>query len=271
MALRDALDWAGAGVEEPAGNNGDPGTPHEFLSKAVDLAGVRRSQLEAAEGGAPAAVAKPWVLKLKMPDSVDHVAYRTFLGEVELERAHRQVGFPAVPQPAAAGVPRVIWMFWLQGAEHLSPQGALCVEGWRRLNPGWEVRLLDSESAAQWAPEATALWSKPPADEAAGGTGTYRRDFEESAALSPEGVLLQHRADLLRAALLRRWGGVWADASLLPLAPLDALLEEAMGTTGGAGIRDFFAFTFPDPALSWEVSQIPHMFTPPEPKSKSQP
>ena len=115
--------------------------------------------------------------------------------------------------------------------------------------------------------------------------------------------------------MLARFGGVWADSSLLPLAPLDDFLwkpggldpgtfascwaadaaaavgrpghctagrepggscldpggaasssNSSGGSTGGSGSapshRELFAYTFPDPALSWEVSLIPTVFEP---------
>ena len=44
---------------------------------------------------------------------------------------------------------------------------------------------------------------------------------------------------------------------MLPLAPLDTWLHsEALGD----GARRFFAYAFPDPTLSLDVSLIPHEF-----------
>ena len=42
------------------------------------------------------------------------------------------------------GVPRIVWLLWLQGwasAPWLAQQVAA---SWRFYNPGWEVRLVDS-------------------------------------------------------------------------------------------------------------------------------
>ena len=47
---------------------------------------------------------------------------------------------------------------------------------------------------------------------------------------------VQHEADLLRIMLLHKFGGVWADARILPVAPLDhgsAFVDRtALGGTG---------------------------------------
>ena len=126
------------------------------------------------------------------------------------------------PAPLAAGAPtsKIIWMEWEQGEADLRSLNGTdskysrdwrCVVGWRRLNPGWEVRLLDAASAPTYAPHYGAL---------------VRRNNTDRV----------HRSDLLRLEVLSRYGGVWADISTCPVRALDAWLPEVLSPTG------FFAF-----------------------------
>jgi hypothetical protein len=84
-----------------------------------------------------------------------------------------------------------------------------CIASWRALNPGWRVDVLDRESEGRFAAMPDL----------------------------PEGLSVQHRTDLLRLRLLTAHGGVWADATCLCRAPLDAWLP--MVASSG-----FFAFAW---------------------------
>ena len=71
-------------------------------------------------------------------------------------------------------------------------------------------------------------------------------DAKSAAELVPEWASLcalrerrvQHEADLLRIMLLHKFGGVWADARILPVAPLDTWLNHDLAAAG------FFAFSW---------------------------
>lgn len=112
---------------------------------------------------------------------------------------------------------KTIWMFWEQGEAQLKGLASnassryredhRCVLGWRRLNPTWEVRLLDRDEAERLAPLYAKQAGKP----------------EVTPAL---------RSDLLRLELLSRYGGVWADVSACPTQPLDSWLTEAVRPSG---------------------------------------
>lgn len=108
---------------------------------------------------------------------------------------------------------RCIWMYWDTGVDQAPPYCRECFDAWRRFNPGRSVHVLDSESAAELLPEWASL-----------------------CALQNRRV--QHEADLLRIMLLHKFGGVWADARILPVAPLDAWLNRDLAPAG------FFAFSW---------------------------
>jgi hypothetical protein len=112
-------------------------------------------------------------------------------------------------------MPRTVWTLWLQGWSNAPPMVAACLRTWRAHNPTWTVRSLAAE-------DLPALLDGDP---------TW--NVIQSRALSPP-----HQADLVRIGLLRRYGGVWADATCYCLKPLDAWLPEAAAT-------GFFAFDRP--------------------------
>lgn len=114
-------------------------------------------------------------------------------------------------------VKRVIWMLWLQGWECAPRVATTSRSRFEAMNPGWDVIALDGENFADHL-DSAAQWIRP------------LFNTIPPAAFS----------DLLRAELLRQHGGVWADATLIPLRPLD----EWLPVVGGAG---FFAFRNPGP------------------------
>lgn len=145
-----------------------------------------------------------------------------------LAAAARILPFPpaeGLGPPVSGAPPRRIWMLWHDGEAAAPPLVRACIESWRRLNPGWEVVVLDHAAACG----LVDLSHMPP-----------------DAGLS-------HHADMLRVDLLAREGGVWADATCLCARPLDAWLPARM--TEGV-----FAFARPAPdrpAASWFLAARP--------------
>lgn len=108
-----------------------------------------------------------------------------------------RTGHQAVPNVQA--IPPILWTYWQGGMLPLAVQR--CFDGWRRLHPHFELRILDAESARQYLPDIpAALEHASPAK----------------------------RADWIRLELLLRHGGIWVDASTILTQPLDwALAEQA--------------------------------------------
>lgn len=125
-------------------------------------------------------------------------------------------------------IPRVIWAYWNNGEETAPPLARRCLESWRRLNPGWELRVLSDATLGDWVDTADVAGR----------------------------VSVQMHSDMLRLRLLSRHGGVWVDASLLCTAPLDDWLPEAARS-------GFFAFFRPPGATperlasSWFLASEP--------------
>lgn len=107
-------------------------------------------------------------------------------------------------------LPKIVWMYWHQGEDAAPLLVRNCVNSWRKQNPNWEVRLLDQSSVAEFVDLSSF---------------DHREDMG-----------LQMRSDVIRVTLLSKYGGVWADASLLCHQPLDTWLEDYLHDS-------FFAFS----------------------------
>jgi hypothetical protein len=111
---------------------------------------------------------------------------------------------------AASNLPKIIWLLWFDGWEKVSNEVILGVqESWKFYNPDWRVILLDRENLSDFV-DIPYLW---------------RKDIQ-----------VQAKSDIVRLSLLAKHGGVWADASMLCLAPLNDWLPEATRAGG------FFAY-----------------------------
>lgn len=96
------------------------------------------------------------------------------------------------------GVPRNIFLFWEQGVDSAPSLVRLCIASWRQKNPTWRLVVLSNQNLSQWV---------------------SREELLPQTAMTT-----QKRSNLLRLALLLRHGGVWADATLFCLKPLDSWL-----------------------------------------------
>ena len=123
-------------------------------------------------------------------------------------------------------IPKKIWSLWLGGEDHTPPVVQLAFECWRKLNPGWELHVVDKSHLAD------LLISYP----------NYVLNLPPQA-----------QSDILRCRLLSEEGGVWVDASLLPAKPLDDWLPDQSQT-------GFFAYDKPGPnrpLASWFLAAAP--------------
>ncbi len=117
--------------------------------------------------------------------------------------------------------PRKIYSLWLQGLDQAPAMVQANWHRWQALNPDYEMVILDKDAALSL-------------------TGDLPVDISD---ISP-----QAGSDLIRIALLRRYGGVWVDASAFPVRPLADWLEPLVAQSG------FFAFAYDGqtrPLASW--------------------
>lgn len=86
-------------------------------------------------------------------------------------------------------LPRKVWAYWDYGS--VPVYESLCIEGWKRMLPGWEVRVVMGRGELQ---------SLVPKD-------YLPRDWSR--------LSVHQKSDSARIALLRAHGGVWMDASIV--------------------------------------------------------
>ncbi len=112
---------------------------------------------------------------------------------------------------------RTIWSYWQQGEIRAPPIVRLCFESWRRCNPAWRLVVLDEQSLEDVVDLTPIVRNADRPD-----------------------LTVQKISDIVRLCLLRKEGGVWADATVFCRVPLDEWLPEY-------GASGFFAFANPGP------------------------
>lgn len=132
----------------------------------------------------------------------------------------------STPPSSPMALPKKIYVFWDTGIDSAPEIVKICITSWKEKNPRWELIVLDAASADDILPRKTL----------------------------PEGVLTAHYADVLRTKIMCERGGVWVDATLLCLKPLDYWLLPIFQQT------DFFAFSNPGPdryISNWFLAAAP--------------
>jgi len=111
---------------------------------------------------------------------------------------------------------KIIWICWFQGESDssLPPLNRECIKRWRELNPDWKVNVLSQRTISNYIP-----------------------DFFDIVKISPQRSFAA-KSDLLRILLLSKFGGVWVDASLYPMLPLEDFIPDILNDVG------FFTYRF---------------------------
>ena len=125
-------------------------------------------------------------------------------------REPRAVQTTVVPAP---GVQRTIWILWMQGWNDETPWLVWEVRrSWEEFNRGWRVVALDASTLGAYV------------DMSPGSASAALGRMAEPGS----GVPLAAYSDLVRLALLSTHGGVWADATMLCMSPLDEWVYDAL-------------------------------------------
>mmetsp|Transcript_89789 Transcript_89789/g.159648 ORF Transcript_89789/g.159648 Transcript_89789/m.159648 type:complete len:445 (-) Transcript_89789:105-1439(-) len=100
--------------------------------------------------------------------------------------------------------PRTIWAYWAQGHQEMPEFFKMCVATWQRLNPHWDVRILQKSTVHEYL----SLAELP------------NRFMDMTSH--------QTASDAVRLGVLSRYGGVWADVNILMCGSLDKLCWNAI-------------------------------------------
>lgn len=111
---------------------------------------------------------------------------------------------------------QTIYILWFQGFEHAPGLVKQCCLSWKHYNPDWNIILLDKSNLHEYV------------------------QLEDYIDLSGKNINFTALSDVVRLCLLRKHGGVWADATTFCNRPLNEWLP--------AYIKEgFFAFNRPKP------------------------
>ncbi len=103
-------------------------------------------------------------------------------------------------------IPKVLWLFWQQGKNEAPDTVIQCMRSWSELNPEWVVHTLAQDNIDQYI------------------------DLGKIVARNADRLTPQALSDIVRINLLRKYGGVWADATCFCCQPLDSWLNECTGS-----------------------------------------
>lgn len=137
---------------------------------------------------------------------------------------------PAAPKPSASPQrsgevrPRTIWAYWAQGHQQMPQFFQMCVATWQRVNPHWDVRILQKSTVLEYL------------------------DEEELPNRFMEMTSHQTASDAVRLGVLSRYGGVWLDVNILVCGSLDQLCWNAI-TWGQKPAMVFFHPSYGTEAL----------------------
>ena len=97
---------------------------------------------------------------------------------------------------------KTIWLLWLQGWDKAPWLPHQIKRSWEVKNPDWNVRLITRDNLKDYVTDI---------------------DYVYQDSISP-----QAKSDIIRLSLLKNHGGVWADATLLCMQPLDNWVNDAI-------------------------------------------
>lgn len=102
---------------------------------------------------------------------------------------------------------KTVWLLWWQGWEDAPWLVSRVRESWQRLNSDWNIQLLTRDNLMDYLPKEAEY--------------VLHKEMNMAA-----------RSDIIRLNLLARHGGVWADATMLCMMPLDSWIYDAVSATG---------------------------------------
>ncbi|MGN6647013.1 MAG: capsular polysaccharide synthesis protein [Cytophaga sp.] len=128
-------------------------------------------------------------------------------------------------------IPKILWLLWFQNWENAPLVAQKCKSTWIEHNPDWTIHFLTSENL----PEFIDMESVLPG-------------FKD------KNVPIVSYSNMIRMALLIKYGGVWADSTLYCNRPLNEWIQQCTAPSG------FFAFANPGPdrmLSTWFLAATP--------------
>jgi len=107
-----------------------------------------------------------------------------------------------------------IYILWLQGFDKAPFLVRKCLASWIEKNPGWNVICLDKDSLEK-----------------------YINDDIKAFDLAGKAITYAAKSDFVRICILKKYGGLWVDATTYCTIPLDDWLEKYIQS-------GFFSFNF---------------------------
>lgn len=108
---------------------------------------------------------------------------------------------------------KIIWMYWAQGWDNAPELVQQCRQSWETMNVDYDVLALDERSLSDYIALSSVIKSR-------------------------SDISMATLSDIIRLELLLKYGGVWADATLMCCKPLNEWLPEYYNS-------GFFAFRNP--------------------------
>ena len=126
--------------------------------------------------------------------------------------------------PPIQSLERKIWIYWAQGLEEAPEIVQYCINSWKQHNPTWDIVFLNDRTVGNFI-----------------NASDLNKRINRTA-----------YSDILRCRLLRQYGGVWVDATVLCTKPLDDWLNALM-------YSGFFVYSWPTsdrPISSWFMASV---------------
>ena len=101
-----------------------------------------------------------------------------------------------------------IFMLWIQGWDNAPWLQKRVLESWKNNNKEWNIELIDINNLSSYTNDIDYIYD------------------------SSKKISLQAKSDIIRLSLLKKYGGIWADSTLLCMQPLDHWIYEATEKTG---------------------------------------
>ena len=98
-------------------------------------------------------------------------------------------------------IPKIIWGYWDTGIENAPDIVQKSIKNWKKNNPDWKINILNENNLQEYI--NTDLFDEI----------TVKNSFK------------QKKADLIRLLLLKKYGGIWLDASIFLSESLNWVLQ----------------------------------------------